>query len=394
MTTILTNDGKYELHEYVDEDELEKIVIEHSKEIFGENTLYFNNKFLIESISKNGRLPDGYLIDLENEKFYVIEVELSSHPVRKHIREQIDDFRLALKNPDTHKKIIDRLRKEIMKNEMVYNKVKERIKEKKESLEVYDFLMNLISNNFNIIIIIDKITEELQDTCSILRDYGSNVQDIYFETYKKVDSNNLDEHIHRFSSLEVFSDLEETEKISTESLEDFLIQNPQLNDEDKKIILKLIKETENLGNNVRIDFSRNRISCKIGVKRFAVILHNKIHKRDFVDDNDKIEVFIFPVNGDSKQWVKDSPHEWSKYGSVWTKYFAFNSFEDIEYALNLIKQSFDEFLKSNSIELSSEMKCKKCGRISFKGEYCAVCRRLGYDKGRTTETKSKFFKKV
>ncbi len=41
---IVTKNGRYNLYNYQKEEEFEKIIIEHSKEIFGENTHYFDIK--------------------------------------------------------------------------------------------------------------------------------------------------------------------------------------------------------------------------------------------------------------------------------------------------------------------------------------------------------------
>lgn len=381
MTTILTNDGKYEPYEYKNEDELEKIVIEHAKEIFGENCLFFPKK-LIQNKFNTKTIPDGFLVDVKNKKFYIVEVERNEHDFYGHIHPQISKFRSSFKEEKTKREITEFIYAELN------DENKEKIKNFAKNNDSYKFLHDIVFDSYGIIIVIDHKDEQIEEE---LKDSFDNVKIIELKTYKKINSTSLDGHIHAFSPF--YDSSSPVEDVNIKSLEDF-IEIQDLDDEDKKIISELIERIKNIDNNVRIDFSTERISCKIGVKRFAAILHSKIHKRDIIDKNDRIEVFIFPVNEDSQQWVKDTLPEWSKYESIWTRHFTISSFEDIDYALSLIKQSYDELIKRNSIELSSEMKCKKCGRISFKGEYCAVCRRLGYDKGRTTETKSKFFKKV
>ena len=64
-----------------DEDELEKMVVEHAQEIFGGNSIYLDLKHKIKSKSGVGSIPDGYAIILgKSPQWHIVEVELSSHP--------------------------------------------------------------------------------------------------------------------------------------------------------------------------------------------------------------------------------------------------------------------------------------------------------------------------
>jgi len=129
MTTILTNDGKYEPYEYKNEDELEKIVIEHSKEIFGENCLFFPKK-LIQNKFNTKTIPDGFLVDIRNKKFYIVEVERNEHDFYGHIHPQISKFRSSFKEEKTKREI----------TEFIYAELNNENKEK---------IKNLAKNNRN-----------------------------------------------------------------------------------------------------------------------------------------------------------------------------------------------------------------------------------------------------
>ncbi len=95
---IMLGDNKFQLYHYKSEKELERIVIHHSAEIFGENTFYLDLKKKITSISGISGIPDGFLIDFENNKFYIIEIELSTHEIVGHISNQLIRFKAAMTN--------------------------------------------------------------------------------------------------------------------------------------------------------------------------------------------------------------------------------------------------------------------------------------------------------
>ncbi len=65
--------------------------------------------FQITTVSGKNGVPDGFAFDFDNREWYLIECELLSHGVWPHIAEQITRFVVATKNPDTLRKIRDRL---------------------------------------------------------------------------------------------------------------------------------------------------------------------------------------------------------------------------------------------------------------------------------------------
>lgn len=95
---IVSDNNKYRLYRYKSEEELEKIAARHSKEIFGEDTAYFDIKKKMTSIKGISGIPDGFMIDFKRDKCYVIEVELSTHDIIRHIANQIFRFKVALNN--------------------------------------------------------------------------------------------------------------------------------------------------------------------------------------------------------------------------------------------------------------------------------------------------------
>ena len=104
---VLIKDGiRYNEFEFKYEEEFEKIIFDKYKYFFGENSILFLKK-KIKTQTNIGTIPDGFLINILNKKWHIIEVELSTHDVYRHILPQITKFASALNNPVTKKTLID-----------------------------------------------------------------------------------------------------------------------------------------------------------------------------------------------------------------------------------------------------------------------------------------------
>jgi hypothetical protein len=77
MKILLKDCAKYVPYEYKNEAELEGMVFEHYKEIFGENSLLFSKR-KIKSPAKIGTIPDAFVIDFKSKKWFVVEIETLS----------------------------------------------------------------------------------------------------------------------------------------------------------------------------------------------------------------------------------------------------------------------------------------------------------------------------
>jgi len=188
---ITVKDGvRYLPYQYKNESELESLVKEHIAFIFGNNFLFFE-KNKIKSEAGIGSIPDGFVFLPFEQKWYVIEIELSQHPLYEHIVPQISKFNSAIKNPITKRKIIDAFEEEIKNNPNLNYKYKNTGIKK----ERYKLLTEVINKRPEIVIIIDKKTKELEDVCDSLP-FASKI--IGFKTYKRESSNVL---VHIFDTL-------------------------------------------------------------------------------------------------------------------------------------------------------------------------------------------------
>jgi len=185
---MLVVDGiKYELQAPENEGQLEELVKKHSKLIFGEDSLYFDIKPELRSEAGIGSKPDGMVIVLDKPAFYIVENERAEHGVHDHIVTQISKFNSAFRKPETKKKIVETLYANITNDPFKQLFVKSKIKG-----ELYKFLTDLVSSRPTVVIIIDKLLDELEDAVSELPLESKTVQ---FQTFVREDAQNIRAHL-------------------------------------------------------------------------------------------------------------------------------------------------------------------------------------------------------
>lgn len=141
MEKLLIENKVYSYYEYPLEKEFEQIIVEKSAQIFGLNSIYIDIKKRIgDSILT---IPDGYLIDFSfqaDPRLYIIENELSSHDLYKHIGSQILKFAISYK--ESGRKIKAFLFEHLKENKQL--EFAEKQIEKTEYPNIDDFFESLI----------------------------------------------------------------------------------------------------------------------------------------------------------------------------------------------------------------------------------------------------------
>jgi len=189
---ILLKDGvKYFPHEYALEEELETMVAEHYKDIFGTNSLYFDAQTMKTQTGIEAR-NDGLILAIDQNKWYIVEVELAKHPLHKHIIPQITEFSIAYEEAGTRKKIIDTLHKTIRSDP-----IRNAAVQAQKIEDLHKILADLIDLQPTIAIIIDQKTPQLDQICKKLL---FPTQTIEFKTYER-ENVGIGVHIHEFQSL-------------------------------------------------------------------------------------------------------------------------------------------------------------------------------------------------
>ncbi len=217
--TILLKDGiKYLPYKYKDEDELERLLIEHSEIIFGTDSVIFPKR-KIKARSGIGTIPDGFVVLINEKKWYILEVELTSHPLYDHIVVQISKFNIAIKNQNTRKKLIDVFYDEIKNN----IQIKHKLEFNRITKELYKFLSDIINGDPEVIIVIDERAEELDEVSQSLPFRATILR---FETYER-EKIGVGVHIHSFDTLKDYKIETGSEQIGKKRIEIALASNRQ-----------------------------------------------------------------------------------------------------------------------------------------------------------------------
>lgn len=233
---ILIDGVKYILKNPDNEDDLEKIIEKNYKYIFGEESFYFNFKKKLKSKSGIGSIPDGYLIVFNSTpEWYILEVELASHPLYDHIIPQLTKFNRGIEGVSTKKSLIDMFYDEIKTNPILEARVKEKI----GSGEVYKFISDLISDKPSIIIVINERPSELEEA---IRDIRGDVKILEFKIFRR---EGISEEIDAYLFNPVIN-LKNMEK-SFEPKPDLTTSERSNNKSILPVGLKIYKEYKNIG---------------------------------------------------------------------------------------------------------------------------------------------------
>lgn len=189
---LLLKDGvKYLPYEYSSEEELAKMVTEHIKEIFGANSLYFDPQTMKTQIGIIAR-NDGIILTLNQNQWYILEVEMAEHSLHRHIIPQITKFNIAYQQTETKRKLAEALTTLIQqdphkKATMQISKID----------DVHKYITETIETPPIIAIITDQTTPELDAICKNL---PFKTKTTHLKTYTR-ENTGINVHIHQFTPL-------------------------------------------------------------------------------------------------------------------------------------------------------------------------------------------------
>jgi predicted transport protein len=190
---LLIDGARYKLWTPKDEEkEFHPMIKEHYKEIFGEDSIYFDVKHVIRSTSGLGSIPDAYVINLNSPQWYVIENELATHPIYDHIVNQLTKFINGIENQNARNQIVDVLYDRINEDAVLKATIKKSI----AIDDIYHFVHKLVSSPPKIVILIDAKTPEIENACHVFK-YATEI--IEFKTYVRENAENV--HAHFFEPL-------------------------------------------------------------------------------------------------------------------------------------------------------------------------------------------------
>lgn len=309
---IIQNNNKFHLHSYQSEKELENIVTQYTKDIFGKNSVYIDLKRKITSTKGISGIPDGFVLDFERNKLFIVEVELSSHDIIRHISNQLIRFKVAMNNPDLKETLAQDFHKKILENNL-------------RRITLAD-VQNLIEKNFGIAILIDSISEQLVEIVNVLSQDGTDVLAVPFEMY----TDQHDNRIFKFTTFTKDALANESKKWTfqwtTVPIEKHLVKGENdfgkvFSRLDSEICLIPGVSQKSRKNWVTYQTSPLKNFCTIKFLPDSLEIHLKSN-HEFKDEK-----------GISRT-VKRTP-AWA-----FDRIFNVKSEDEIEYAMNLIKQAY------------------------------------------------------
>ncbi len=187
------NNESFALFEHKKESEFEKIVVQLSPQVFGEESIYFDIKKKICN-GEVATIPDGYLLDLidpKNPCLYVVENEIVSHDAFKHIGIQLLKFATSFDNSQNEIKKF--LMSELQSNKDLMKKFSLAC-ERSNSRNIDFYLESITNQGFKAIVIIDEATDELYN---VIGKINADISVIELKSYV----NDKSEFIYEFNTL-------------------------------------------------------------------------------------------------------------------------------------------------------------------------------------------------
>lgn len=282
---IIFNGSKFEQNFYKSEDNFEEDIVNNSKYLFGEKSVYIDYKRKINTKNLGGSIPDGFLLnlsDVENPIFYLVEVELARHDFYGHIFPQITKFFAFFKNSQNRNDLLDKIYSIIQTDKNLQNEIK-RLTDGKE---IYKLIKDAIEDNPNILLIIDDNKQELPEIIDTYTDTWGKI--LKLEIIKKyINGNNIIFSMDpEFETLDYYMESNVSSGIGkTDSDDDTVITEDiylsKFSDKLKEIYNKLKNEITRLYENIvfnptkyyiSIRFIKNIVYIEPRKKKFRLIV--------------------------------------------------------------------------------------------------------------------------
>jgi len=162
MNQLQTSAGTFRLKPYENEADLEDAIAIVKDELFGPHRIYLDTKKMIgKEVGRRG-IPDGYLLDLSSHKpqLYVVENELASHDLLRHIAVQVLRFSLSFETDQHRVKKI--LLSALQQSPESLKKCQEYVS--KTDYRNLDHLLEqmVFEGDFGALVIIDEVPDDLE----------------------------------------------------------------------------------------------------------------------------------------------------------------------------------------------------------------------------------------
>jgi len=335
---LLIDGVKYRLWTPKDEEkEFHPMVKEHSKEIFGKDSIYFDVKRKLISKSGIGSIPDAYVITLSKPyQWYVVENELASHPVYDHIVKQLTKFMNGLKNPKSRSDILEALDEEIRNDKVLRAYVEKTI----GSPEIYRFMSRLLSSSPKIVVVIDELNEEVKEACQSLK---YDTQFVEFKTFGREDAPNVCAHLFEplYSTRRVSEQRKRVEVGKRPLPEHYKSWEKKLawvDDDTRKVTELLETEIRSKLENVHTRAHGRHLCFYKGVPTTKSIFAAFLLTKKYL----KVRIRTDPTTfRDPKKLVKEKKYFGWFFKQGQEREFLFRDSSQLDYAIELIKHSYE-----------------------------------------------------
>lgn len=181
---IVRGPDKYFRAPFLDESEIDKVVKDYAEYLFGSSILFLP-KSKITTLGGAGTIPDGFVIDVESEEWFMVEAELATHGTWQHIAPQVSKQLAATDSQATRDSLL-KVCLEMVKKDKVAAGVFADLDI--PQLEIHGKLLTILSKPPTIAIPIDGIPSDLQSWVKTLK---FPVKIWLIEKYQSIDGKDI-----------------------------------------------------------------------------------------------------------------------------------------------------------------------------------------------------------
>jgi hypothetical protein len=164
MTSLIVDGIEYVPWVVTDEATFEGFVKKYYSKIFGEKSIFFEKRKLT-SWAGISSIPDGFVVSFQEKKWFIVEVEISSHDPQKHIAPQINNFRSFVNSETNRISLVREFDRFIKEDAILHARVKQWV----ENAEIHACLSDIIFGYPKTVIIIDSKSERLVEATDVYR---------------------------------------------------------------------------------------------------------------------------------------------------------------------------------------------------------------------------------
>jgi len=181
---IVSGSEKYFRAPFNDEAEIEKVVKDYAQYLFGSSILLVP-KAKITTMGGTGTIPDGFVVDVESEEWFMVEAELASHGTWQHIAPQISKQLAAVDSQSTRDSIL-KITLDLVKCDQAAAEVFADLGI--SQLDIHGKLHTILKKAPTIAIPIDSVPSDLQSWAKTLK---FNVKIWVIEKYQSLDGTTI-----------------------------------------------------------------------------------------------------------------------------------------------------------------------------------------------------------